>query len=918
MEISPIGGPFPALARLTLDSEISPISTGNATTPRRLIIRRPMTPPDRGTLFLIDGSNNFYRCYYAIRGLSNSSGLATNAVYGFIQMLRKLVKDHQPQSLAVAFDISGSTFRHKQFEDYKKDRKPMPDDLAVQIPFIYEVCEGFGIPVLTIEEFEADDLIGSLACKARDMGYEVVIATSDKDFFQMVGDGIRLFHTGREVMYDAEGVKEVFGLAPDQVVDVMAIWGDSIDNIPGVPGIGEKGAKALIAEFGTLDNLYEQVDQVKKTAHREKLKAHREQALMSRDLARIRCDLDVPVDIEALRVGAPDRAKLHDLFSRLEFQSLMQEFLPEPVATAHDYRLISAVEELRSFLEGAREELAIFFETSSDQTDEPSHLSLSRKTGESIVLSLLTIKPEVRDELQRLFASKRRFIAHDVKQQLRFAVAGGFPQFESYADTMIMSYVLNPGAYGHELENLVRERLKRDVMPRKDFLRKSGTMFDTTGVVEYLGEKSDLALQLHQLLAPELKKDEALERIYQTLEVPLVPVLAKMESRGIKIDLELLAAMSKKMGEQLAELETKIYADAGQVFNINSPTQLGTILFEKLQYPVLKKTQKTKSSSTGVEVLKELASYGYSVPKLILEHRELHKLKSTYVDALPQLIRADGRVHTSFNQAVASTGRLSSSDPNLQNIPIRTQQGREIRRAFIAEQGNVLLAADYSQIELRILAHVTGDPDLIEAFHRNVDIHRATAAKIFNVAEPLVNPEQRRASKTINFGVLYGMSAFRLSHELGISTGEAKEFIGSYFARYPRIREYLDKTLEEARSTGRVTTLFGRVRQIPEIHNRSFTVRGNAERMATNAPIQGTAADLLKLAMISLDEKLVAEAPGATMLLTVHDEIIIELPDAHGDEVARLVRTTMEDIYPLAVPLAVETHWGKSWYEAKS
>jgi len=423
-----------------------------------------------------------------------------------------------------------------------------------------------------------------------------------------------------------------------------------------------------------------------------------------------------------------------------------------------------------------------------------------------------------------------------------------------------------------------------------------------------------VVLSLKEVLEPELKRDPALLKIYETIEMPLIPVLERMEERGIRVDVSFLQQMSNTMGVQLAELERRIYAEAGTEFNINSPQQLGHILFEKLQYPAAKKTKGTKAYSTSVDVLQELASHGFAVPQLILQHRELHKLKSTYVDALPQLVRSDGRVHTSFNQAVAATGRLSSSDPNLQNIPIRTELGREVRKAFVAEEGNVLLAADYSQVELRILAHITQDESLIETFRKGTDIHRATASKIFNVPESQVTPDQRRAMKTINFGVLYGMSAFRLSNELNISTAQAKDFIDAYFSRYPKIQEYLDRTLEEARKTGKVTTLFGRVRYIPEIHNRSFTVRGNAERMATNAPIQGTAADILKLAMIALDANL---RNDASMLLTVHDEIAIEAPKAKVEKVAGIVKETMENIYPLAVPLAVDTHWGRSWYEAK-
>ncbi|HEX6176915.1 MAG TPA: DNA polymerase I [Thermoanaerobaculia bacterium] len=885
-------------------------------------------PPKPPTLFLIDGSNNVYRSYYAIRNLTNSAGFATNAVYGFVQMLRKLLKDFEPESIAVAFDEGPSTIREAQFEDYKKDRKPMPDDLSVQIPLVYEVLEGFRIPIIRASEWEADDFIGSLACAARDRGYKVVIATSDKDFFQLVGDGISFYHTGREVMYDSKGVEDAFGLPPEKVVDVMAIWGDAIDNIPGVPGIGEKGAKALIQEFGSLDGVYENLDKIKRAAQRKSLEENRDRAFLSRDLAKIKCDLELDIEFEALKRTDPDRAKLHDVFSRLEFASLMQEFLPETPQEPKDYRVAATAADVTALAAGD-EPLALWVEpVTAEGLDEILAIAIARRTHEAVIVPIASSaggNEELRGAARNVLSSQRTFIAHDAKMQIRRLRAAGWPVPEKFDDTMLMSYVINPGLPSHTLPNVARDRLKVDISSRKE-IAKTAPLFAVEHeigssaigpYVQYLGEKPDAALQIGAMLEPELKKDPALRDIYDRIEMPLSPVLAKMEERGIRIDVPLLREMSTTMGAQLADLEQKIYAEAGTEFNINSPTQLGHILFEKLQYPVLKKTKTTKSYSTSVEVLTELASHGFTVPQLILQHRELHKLKGTYVDALPELVAADGRVHTSFNQAVAATGRLSSSDPNLQNIPIRTELGRTIRRAFVADDGSVLLSADYSQVELRVLAHMTRDESLIETFRRGADIHRATASKMFNIPENDLTAEQRRAAKTINFGVLYGMSAFRLSNELGISTSQAKDWIDAYFARYPTIQEYLERTLDEARSTGKVTTLFGRIRYIPEIHNRSFTVRGNAERMAINAPIQGTAADLLKLAMIALEKRLELTRSGARMLLTVHDEIVIESPEPRAEEVAAIVKETMETIFPLAVPLAVDTHWGKSWYEAK-
>jgi DNA polymerase-1 len=882
--------------------------------------------PKRPKLFIIDGSNNIYRSYFAIRGLTNSSGLATNAVYGFTQMLRKLLKDHNPDCIAVAFDIGSAKTRHEAYEDYKKDRRPMPDDLVVQLPLVNEVLDGFRIPVIGVEDWEADDLIGSLAVAARDRGYDVVIATSDKDFFQLVGDGISFYHTGREVLYDAKGATEAFGLPPDKVLDVMAIWGDAIDNIPGVPGIGEKGAKSLITDYGSLEGVYENLDKLK-PAQRKKLEENRDKAFLSRELAKIKCDLDVAnIDFDSLKRTEPDRPKLHDIFSRLEFASLMQEFLPEAPPAVRDFRVAASADDVREFSAGT-DALGVWFESNTSGTfDEIIAAAIAKRSDEALIVPL---SPSVggnddwAEVMRDVLRSDRTFVAHDAKEQIRRLAANGWPVPTRWADTMIMSYVINPGLPSHEFGNVARDRLKQDVVTRKD-VAKTAPLFASqqelgstaiSAYVPYLGEKPTITLDLRDTLEPDLRRDPALVKIYEEIELPLIPVLARMEERGIRIDVALLAVMSRDMGGQLAELESRIYAEAGTEFNINSPQQLGHVLFEKLNYPVIKKTKGTKAFSTSVDVLQELASHGFAVPQLILQHRELHKLKSTYIDALPQLVDARGRVHTSFNQAVAATGRLSSSDPNLQNIPIRTELGRTIRKAFVADAGQVLLSADYSQVELRILAHISGDTDLIETFRRGDDIHRATASKMFSIPQDQLTHDQRRAAKTINFGVLYGMSAFRLSNELNIPTAQAKEFIDAYFSRYPKIQEYLDRTLEEARATGKVTTLFGRVRYIPEIHNKSFTVRGNAERMATNAPIQGTAADLLKLAMIALDARL--DQRTARMLLTVHDEIVIETAEAQAPEMAEIVKETMENIFPLAVPLAVDTRWGRSWYDAK-
>ncbi|MBW3565650.1 MAG: DNA polymerase I [Acidobacteria bacterium] len=866
----------------------------------------------RKKLYLIDGSNNFYRSYYAIRGLTTSDGLATNALYGFIQMLRKLLREHKPDAIAVSFDRPARTFRHEIYPEYKADRKPMPDDLSIQLPLVLELLEGYRIRVVSQDGVEADDLLGSLACRARDSGYEVVIATSDKDFFQLVGDGISVYHTGREKMLDADAVEESFGLPPEKVVDVMAIQGDSIDGVPGIPGIGEKGAKDLIREHGSLEAIYANLDAVGKKSHRKKLEEHREIALLSKDLVTLRCDLEPSIDLDSLALTEPDNRKLHELFRRCEFQSLMQETMPDRTLDWTPV-IIESPEELGERTAGEKE-LAIH--VSGSPTGEPRIVAFSSDRDQALVVNAGA--EGMGKALSSLFESGKRFIAHNIKSAFHLMAKAGWSLPADFEDTMLISYVLRPGQYGHELESIVREKLVRDLIeiPADSPQLELGGDGSESGV-RAAADRAESTLELFRSLNGDLENDPSLRSVYETIEKPLVPVLQRMETAGIRVDVDFLSEMSKRFSKRLDELEERIYGEAGEEFNINSPSQLGSILFEKLGYPIIRKTRKTKGYSTAVEVLEELAARGYPIPALILEHRELHKLKSTYIEAFPGMIGPDGRLRTTFNQAVAATGRLSSSEPNLQNIPIRTELGREIRKAFVAEEGHVIMSADYSQIELRLAAHMSGDEDMIDAFRGDIDIHRRTAARMFGIDERLVNSDQRRAAKTINFGVLYGMSAFRVGNELGIPTSEAKAFVQAYFDRYPKIRTMLDATLEEARSTGKVTTMFGRVRYIPEIRNRSFTVRSNAERMATNAPIQGSAADILKIAMIRLDEHLQKSSSRTRMLLTVHDEIVFEVPEEELGAIEKDITRVMESVATLSVPLSVEARWGRSWFEAK-
>src|SRR5436309_207429 len=765
---------------------------------------------DKFVLYLIDGSSQMYRAYHApvrtIDGglLRNAQGTPTNAVYIFVTMLRKLLNEHRPEHIAASFDLPGRTFRDDLVADYKANRAPMPDELAEQIPMVHAACEALGVPILTSERYEADDVIGTLAEKAAAAGFEVAIVTGDKDFYQLVRDRIRVFNPREEgTWYDAEGVKEKFGVAPDLVVDVLALMGDTIDNIKGVPGIGEKGARELIAAYGSLENLLAHAPEVKHKRYREGLLANAEQARRSRELARIRTDVPVDLDPPALQYRGGSRERSFQIFNELGFRTIAKEYAPTASSITKTYRVVNTAEEVR-------------------------HLA------------------------DRLRAAGR-FALRDLPVE---------------------------------------------------------------AAVDYAGERADLAGQLAPIFRGLLVKEQ-LNDVYETLELPLVPVLIAVERAGIRVDGGAMAGLSLKVEQDLAQRTARIFEMAGGEFNINSPKQLAEILFDKLQLPVLKRTGTSRAPSTAVEVLEELA-LGHDLPRQILEWRGLMKLKGTYIDALPQLVNPDtGRVHTCFNQAVASTGRLSSSDPNLQNIPIRTSLGREIRRAFIADPGNVLVSADYSQIEFRVLAHLAGDELLIDAFQRGADFHEQTALKIFGANTGRDPHELRSKAKMVNYALLYGKTAFTLSKDIGVTPQAAQEFIDAYFAGFPRVRAFLDRTLEEARATGIVKTLFGRRRLVSELTSRDFQRRSAAERVAVNLPIQGTAADILKKAMIGVHAAL-APYPDARMILTVHDELLFEVPKARAAEVAEIVRDGMQSAVVLKVPITVDIGIGENWKDAKA
>jgi DNA polymerase I len=896
-----------------------------------------MTPP---RLYLIDGSSQMYRAYHAIRGLTGPDGNSTNAVYGFVTMLRKLINDHQPQYLAASFDLAGPTFRDDIVTDYKANRAPMPGDLAQQIPLVHEACEAMGVPILTSQRYEADDVIGTLATKAAAAGFEVAIVTGDKDFFQLVHDRIKVYNPKEEgAWFDAEAVKEKFGVAPEQVVDVLALMGDSIDNIKGVPGIGEKGARDLIAKYGDLETLLAHAGEVPNKRQREGLQNHAEDARQSRTLARIHIDCPVAFDPESMRYRGASRERCFELFTRLGFRTLVMEFAPTAQTIGKDYAVIDSiagVEALAGELRTAgRFALRVLPDAPSAMRAGIVGLSFSMSRyqaryvpfagsglgfdgGLNARAALEVLKPLLEDP-------SIRKIGHDLKFDTIVLARHGVALDGLETDTMIASYLVDANRSSHPLEDLALEHTGYKALTEEDVCGRgakavSFAQIPVQAALDYAGERSDLALQLAAPLRGILARD-GLEAVYEEIEHPLLPVLMSIERAGIRIDGPALASQAQRIDEELYKLARRIYELSGEEYNINSPKKLGEILFDKmgLTTETLKRTSKTKAHSTAFDVLEELGQY-HELPRLVLEWRALMKLKGTYIDALPQLVNPDtGRVHTCFNQAVAATGRLSSSDPNLQNIPIRTELGREIRRAFIADPGNVLISADYSQIELRVLAHMSGDPALLEAFTQNIDIHDRTAMKVFGTDSGLSEHELRRRAKIINYALLYGKQAFTLAKDIGVPREEAQSFIDAYFAGFPSVRAFIDGIIEEGRHTGVVKTMFGRRRLVPDLNNRNGQVRGAAERAAVNMPIQGSAADILKKAMIDVHRALPRVAGGrARMILTVHDELLFEAPEAAADETVSAVRQLMESAVTLSVPLTVDVGVGKNWKEAKS
>jgi DNA polymerase-1 len=903
------------------------------------------TPP---RVFLIDGSSQMYRAYHAMRGsgLTGPGGKSTHAVYIFVTMLRKLMTDHRPQFIAASFDLPGPTFRKDMAGDYKANRAPMPPDLAEQIPWVHEACEALGVPILTFERYEADDVIGTLAEKAVAAGFEVAIVTGDKDFFQLVHDGIRVYNPRDDgTWYDAGDVKEKFGVTPAQVVDVLALMGDSIDNIKGVPGIGEKGARDLIATYGSLEALLAKRSEVSNKRYREGLEAHAEDARQSRELARIRTDVPVPFDPDAVRYRGASRERCFELFTRLGFRSLVLEYAPTAETVGKAYSIVETTEDLhalaQSLARSGRFGLRVLPDASSAMRAAIVGLSFSTAARQAVYVpfsarssgsglfelpnrsglardeALAVLKPVLEDEA----IAK---VGHDLKFDAILLGRHGVVLRGFDTDVMIAGYLLDAN-YSHPLEDLAIEHAGYKALREEDVCGrgvKAVTFADVpiARALEYAGERADLALQLSSTLQDLLAKED-LRRVYDELELPLIPVLVAIETAGVRIDGAALAAQATRIDQELSELAARVYELSGEEFNINSPKKLSEILFDRLgmRTETIRRTTKTKAQSTAFEVLEELA-LTHELPKLILEWRSLQKLKGTYIDALPALVNPDtGRVHTCFNQAVAATGRLSSSDPNLQNIPIRTEIGREIRRAFVAAPGHVLISADYSQIELRVLAHLAGEQTLVDAFRQGEDIHDRTALKVFGPSSSLSPHELRRRAKIINYALLYGKQAFTLAKDIGVPRAEAQAFIDAYFAGFPAVRGFLDGLLVQARETGVVKTMFGRRRLVPDVNSRNFQLRGEAERRAVNFPIQGSAADILKRAMIDVHAALGGVAGGkARMILTVHDELLFETPREAADETAALVKELMERAVTLNVPLDVDVGIGENWKEADS
>ena len=886
------------------------------------------------SLYLIDGSSYIFRAYFGIRQfLSTSKGFPTNALYGFINMLQKVVKDEKPDYLAVAFDSKEKTFRHEIYADYKANRSAPPEDLAKQFPYFEPLVQAYNIHGVRVPGYEADDIIGTLATKAAKEGFKVVIVSGDKDMMQLISPDIRMLDTMKNQWFGVEEVEEKFGVTPDRVIDVMGLMGDSSDHIPGVKGVGPKTASELIRKFGSIQELYERIDEVDKVKLREKLVQDKEMALLSRQLVTINTSVKLEGGIENLKFKSPDNAELKKLFSEFEFSSLLGELGEgsiSPVLESH-YETILAEADLERWIKKLKKSkiFALDLETTSLHPVRARvvGISLSCEEGEACYIPLAHRYLGVPDQLSLDWVFKKlkplfedpqlKKVGQNIKYDLIVLRNEGVNLRGVAFDTMLASYILNPDGRRHNLDDLARDFLGHTTIKYKDVVGTASKEIgfdevDVESATNYAAEDADITWRLYEKLSPLLKGDDL--KLFLELELPLIEVLAEMEIHGMKLDQKHLQNLSKKIQKMMEDRVEQIYSLAGEQFNINSPKQLSVILFEKLGLPAVKKTK--SGYSTDVSVLEELAAE-HDLPEMILTYRQLGKLKSTYVDALQEdIFSKTGRVHTSFNQTVAATGRLSSSNPNLQNIPIRTEMGREIRKAFTAEGSNYLLSADYSQVELRILAHLSEDEALIEAFQMGEDIHTRTACEIFGTSPDRLDAEARRMAKAVNFGIVYGLSAFGLSRQLKIFPKDAKKFIDQYFALYKKVKVYMEETVAQAREVGYTMTIMNRKRYLPDLKSQNRQVREAAERVAVNSPVQGSAADLIKLAMIQLAKKISEKKLKSRMILQVHDELLFECPEDEEQEIRALVKKGMEEVVPLKVPLVVDMGWGENWNTA--
>mgnify|MGYP005842286677 CR=1 FL=1 len=886
------------------------------------------------TAYLIDGSAYIHRAFHAIAGLTNSRGMPTNAVFGFTRMLIKLMEDRRPEYAAMVFDARGPTFRHHLYAGYKANRPPMPEELAVQIPLIQQVTAAYRLPVVELAGYEADDVIGTLARRLAAEGFAVVMVTGDKDFIQLVGEQTSIWDPMKDAVTDLAAVRARMGVEPAQMVDVMGLSGDPADNIPGVPGIGPKTALDLIRSHGSLEALYANLAAVARPKLRERLAAHREQAFLSRRLAAIDTQAPVAVDPAALQLTGPDDRALAALFKELEFRGLQHSVPHAADLSGKDYRAVLDPDALSELVERLRAAELAAIDTETTAADpmraELVGISVAVAPNQAFYIPCGHFYLGAPQQLERGFVLSRlsaylqdprhKKIGQNIKYDWIVLARHGVELGGVVFDTMLASYLLDPSKRAHNLDQIALDFLDHKTISfeavvgrKKD--RPTFAQVPLEEAVPYACEDADITRMAHAVLAPRLQA-VGLTELLHTVEMPLIPVLKRMEMRGVAVDIEQLRRLSKHFEQQLEHLEASITGLAGERFNIHSSQQLGAILFEKLKLPVQKKTKKKTAYSTDVDVLMSLSKL-HELPALVLKHRTLAKLKSTYADALIDLIHPrTGRIHTCYHQTVTATGRLSSSEPNLQNIPIRTPEGLEIRRTFVPRPGWRLVSVDYSQVELRILAHYAEDETLIQAFRNEEDIHTRTASEVFEVAPSEVSPELRRQAKAINFGIIYGMSPFGLARQLDISQKMAKVYIDHYFGRYPGVKRFLDRTIEEARRTQRTSTLLGRIRLLPDIVSTNPMVRQAAERIAVNTPIQGTAADLIKVAMIRIDEALSREGLAAAMLMTVHDELVFEAPPDEVERVSALVAGIMEGVWELRAPLKVNVAVGGNWAEA--